>query len=210
VVLDDGFQHLRLKRDLDLLSFSGAAPLGNGHLLPRGPLREPLGAIARAHALILGGPATAQSIPTMGKPLFCAQRRTALRTVVGAGQADAGGSGPGSPFQDPNPLTFGDKKVFGFSGLADNDQFRRSLQPQFAAVVGFAGFADHLPYSRMDLNRLEKAAIHAGADILATTEKDFGRLPLPLALPLAVFGLDIDFAADAGAFEAFLRQALSD
>jgi len=206
-VLDDGFQHIGLKRDLDLVLLTGPDPFGNGHLLPRGPLREPVAAMQRAGALILTGPPQAPLVPPPGKPLFRAWRRTVLRTIVPPGrQAPERAVNT----EAPDLKTIKNSLAFGFSGLADNDQFRLALEALAFNKVGFIGFGDHHPYSRRELDQVTAAALAAGAGLLATTEKDFGRLVLPLALPLAVFGLDMDFGEDAGAFDAFLRQALHD
>lgn len=206
-VLDDGFQHQRLKRDLDFVLLTGPAPFGNGHLLPRGPLREPMQAIGRAHALVLSGLAPEAVVPALTKPLFRARRRTVLRALVPPGRQDPG---RGVEAEASDLETIKGSLAFGFSGLADNNQFRLALTALSVPLVGFSGFGDHHPYSRRDLDQVTAEALASGAEMLATTEKDLGRLPLPLALPLAVFGLDIDFGEDAAAFDVFLRQALND
>lgn len=207
VVLDDGFQHWRLKRDLDLVVLSGHAPLGNGHLLPRGPLRETADALGRAHALVVtGGGDLPNGLAVMAKPLFRVQRRTVLRTVLPAGRT--GIEFEPSDQRPPDLDRVRRARVFAFSGLADNDQFHNALLALSIPVAGAAAFPDHYLYNLSDLSKVGRAALKAGAGVLATTEKDLSRVAFPLSLPLAVFGLDIDFGAQAASFDRFLRQAL--
>jgi tetraacyldisaccharide 4'-kinase len=196
VVLDDGFQHLRLSRDLDLLLCDAQKPLGNGHLLPRGPLREPATAARRAHALVRVYRAAAAGAPSQvrrrpGQLVLEAILRPFLALVA----APAGAAEPSSPGLD----WLEGRRALPFSGIAGNAGFFDTVAGAGADLVGRMGFADHHRYHRADLERIGAAARRAGADCLVTTAKDHARLP-PAAWPLPLAVLDLAVVwRDAGA-----------
>jgi tetraacyldisaccharide 4'-kinase len=164
IVLDDGFQHHRLRRDVDLLTFDGAFGLGNRRVLPRGPLREPLGALARAHAIgVVDGP-----LPERDERLvawraprayrFATSRRPrALRPLAGGAAlslADLSG-----------------ERVGLLAAVAQPESVRRTLARLGAQVVAERLFRDHHRYSASDL-----AGLGDQAPRWITTEKDAVKL----------------------------------
>jgi len=171
-VLDDGFQHLQLKRDLNLLLVDAADPFGNGHLLPWGPLREPVAQLRRADAVILTrarhGPATRGMVPYSSKkfggmPVFRADHE-AERLMF--------------PHSDGvfAPDFLQKKRVVGFAGIAHPEHFRKTLKESGAEVVAFKGFKDHHPFTRRDAEALIHIKESMEADLLVTTEKDWLRI----------------------------------
>jgi tetraacyldisaccharide 4'-kinase len=160
-LLDDGFQTRRLARDLDMVVVDEAVGLGNGHLLPRGPLREPASALRRAHLLwvrVAERPARVDwpdGVPRV-------RARHAPRDVVGPW----GAVSPAGELRG--------RRVVAFCGLARPSSFRRTLEALGAEVVRFEGFPDHHRYGASELKALEQAAPEA---MLLTTEKDAVRLP---------------------------------
>lgn len=237
ILLDDGFQHRRLARDLDLVLLDARWPLGNGHLLPRGPLREPFLALKRADALILTrsdrGVGSLPSVPKTEEILvFRTVHRPALRKIIAAGESialkswdGAGGADfeaaglPDGPF-DGFPLGVSDqsgraflgdgRRAFVFSGLANNADVLRTVVALGGRPVGAMEFPDHYAFSGLDREAVFRAARTCGADILITTEKDAVRLPGDAAFPLdlGVVGVDIDFGTDADRFLEFLTRKL--
>jgi tetraacyldisaccharide 4'-kinase len=210
ILLDDGFQHRRLARELDLVLLDARRPLGNGHLLPRGPLREAPSALRRADALILtrsdrGGGRPFHVPGTERIPVFRARHRPALRRIVPAGrplgEAEAGPSAS-SPLEG--------RRIFLFSGLAHNADVLRTVRALGGRTVGTADFPDHHVFSDADRAAILRDARQAEADLLATTEKDAVRLPPDAAFPLdlAVVGVEIDFGRDADRFLSFLTRRL--
>jgi tetraacyldisaccharide 4'-kinase len=214
VVLDDAFQHLRLKRDLDIVLLDEARPLGNGRLLPRGPLREPPQALERADAIVLTRSRRWAEAPAAlpggvtGRPLFrCAH------VPVGC-WADRGGKML-LPTEVPRALTrrpamLEGRRAFAFAGLADNRRFFESLHPMGATVVQSLGFPDHHRYAASDLSRICRRAAALGAGAVVTTYKDYVKVAGRCAWPsqLAVFDIRIDFGSDASGFEALVRNAI--
>lgn len=170
VILDDGFQHHRLARDVEIVCFDGRAGLGNGHVLPRGPLREPIGALARADAiLVVDGPlpdedATRIGAHAPGVAWFAARRRPlGLRPLEGGALA---------------PLdALRDARVGMLAGIARPTSLRRTLQALGAVVVTERIFPDHHRYRARDL-----AGLAAVAPRWVTTEKDAVKI-LPEWLP---------------------------
>ena len=161
-LLDDGFQTRRLGRDLDVVVVDEAVGLGNGHLLPRGPLREPGSALRRAQLLwlrVAERPAEVDWPP--GVPRVRA--RHAPRDVVDpSGRVTPAGELRG-------------RRVVAFCGLARPTSFRRTVEALGPEVVRFDAFPDHHRYTPAELRALEQSA--TGGAMLLTTEKDAVRLP---------------------------------
>jgi tetraacyldisaccharide 4'-kinase len=170
-VLDDGFQHFQLHRDLDLVLLDAAAPFGNGYLLPRGPLREPLSALAAAHSLILTRfePSRHQAqlaairAAFPDKPVLTAAISPVSVTVYPGGGANS-------------PAALGHRALMAFAGLARPEVFSATLKELEVDLKGCRIFPDHHAYSPGELDRLAAAARSLGAEGLVTTGKDWARL----------------------------------
>jgi tetraacyldisaccharide 4'-kinase len=163
VLLDDGFQHRQLARDEDVVVVDEAAGFGNGHLLPRGPLREPLSSLKRATLLWV----RASAGPVANLPPH-PQRRVRTRYHPSAwidpqGQAHPPGALRGEP-------------VLALAGLARPGSFLRTLNQLGAEVRDTALFPDHHRFSEGELGETEARARRQGLRIV-TTEKDAVRLP---------------------------------
>ncbi len=216
IVIDDGFQHQQLARDLNILLLDGGAPLGNTALLPRGRLREPPSALERADVVIftrcdaVDGDGRDRSIRHRigSRPTFRTTHRPVPRGIVPAGHRL--GSLNWSPSTHPLPEWPAHRKVFAFSGLAHNSHFWESLPRLGVQLTGSLGFDDHHPYRADDIRRIVGAARAAGCNCLITTEKDAVRLPGELRLPLdlAVAGVEIDFGDDDVEWRGFLTRRL--
>jgi tetraacyldisaccharide 4'-kinase len=171
-VLDDGFQHRRLARDLDIVAVDATDPFGGGRLFPRGLLREPLSGLARAGAVVLTR-ATAVD----------ARRRSEIRREF---QAACRGRLPPvwveaahRPVQlrsataeaQPIERVLG-ARVAAFAGIGNPGAFRASLATLGANLVGFRSFPDHHAYGPADLQALADWAAGLHADLVVTTLKD--------------------------------------
>jgi tetraacyldisaccharide 4'-kinase len=170
-LLDDGFQHLQLHRDLNLVLLDANSPFGNGCLLPRGPLREPLAALNAAHAIIL--------------TRFDPARHTALRTDMAQGfprqpvltaeiAPVAVTSYPGGHPEPPAAMRH--RPLVAFAGLARPEVFLHTLQDLGADLKSLHVFPDHHAYTPGELRSLAEAARVLGAGALVTTGKDWARL----------------------------------
>jgi tetraacyldisaccharide 4'-kinase len=200
LVLDDGFQHHRLRRDLDLLMLDAGMGLGNGWVLPRGPLREPVDAMRYAHAVgIVDGelPPEAEEIVARFCPgafRFRARRRPiALRPLAG-----------GAP---TSLAALRGAKVGILAGIAQPASLRRSLEQLGARVVAERCFRDHHRYRRSDL-----AGLSRGAGLWITTEKDAGKIhpAWTAGADLRVLAIELEVAEEREILdwiEKGLRQA---
>jgi tetraacyldisaccharide 4'-kinase len=180
-LLDDGFSHLALARDLDLVAFPAADPFAGGRLFPSGRLREPLAAIARAHAVLLTG-ASGAAGPGEGRALA-----EALRSYGFAGPGFASITRSGRPRRitgDRGELPPG-TRVFLVSAVARPDSFLATVRSLGFEIAGELRFPDHHDYPPDSLKRIEAGWKSSGAETVLTTSKDrvklLGRLDLPVA-----------------------------
>ena len=206
LVLDDGFQHLRLARDLNLLLLDAGAPLGNGRLLPAGPLREPPSAARRADALVCihrwpSAGAAPAVMPAAGRPVLDVTLRPFLDRVLDAN---------GPPSGSRPAVDLAGRRVMAFSGIAGNRRFFEAVAAMGATVVGDMGFADHHRYRAGDRVRIAAAARRTGADCLVTTAKDQARLGERRRwdLPLAVVDLGVQWHDGGAGIDALLGRCL--
>lgn len=185
IVLDDGFQHHRLARDVDVLTFDGGLGLGNRRVLPRGPLREPLGALARADAIgVVDGPLPERDERVLAwraprAHRFAARREpSALRPLAG---------GAALP-----PAELSGERVGLLAGVARPDSVRRTLARLGARVVAERLFRDHHRFRASDL-----AGLAEEAPRWIATEKDAVKLVPAWAGRARVDVLAIELAVDA-------------
>jgi tetraacyldisaccharide 4'-kinase len=151
LLLDDGFQNPALHYDVALIVIDGGYGIGNGRLIPAGPLREPVApALQRASAVVMLG-ARATTLDLGDLPILAGRLAPA-----------------GAP-------EFADVRVFAFAGIGRPEKFFATLRAVHAELVWTRRFADHHFYSEGDLVTLEAAAKAKNA-VLVTTEKDWVRL----------------------------------
>ncbi len=164
-LLDDGFQHLQLARDLDILLMDASRSMLGERLLPAGRLREPLCAMSRANVIIFtrteAVPGTLEAIEKLSQfPVFAAATR-----LLGFRRCGGG-------IQVQSTEEIGAGPFFAFCGLGNPDAFFRDLQTWGLPISGRAVFADHHHYTERDVFAIKEAAKKAGANALVTTEKD--------------------------------------
>lgn len=210
VVLDDGFQHRRLARDLDIVAVDATDPFGCGHIFPRGLLREPLAGLARAQAVVL----------TRATLVDAGQReaiRAALATSCGGRLPAVWAEAAHRPVQLRTasgavlPLAaLAGKRIAAFAGIGNPSAFRATLASLGAEVVGFRPFADHHAYAADDLSALAAWARAAGADLAVTTLKDLVKVRSDTLgdTPLAAIEIAIEIAAGGAALEALLAPLI--
>jgi tetraacyldisaccharide 4'-kinase len=169
-VLDDGFQHLQLARDVNVLLIDAAQPLAKQQMLPTGRLREPVSAMARADILVFTRtetvPGTSAALERFqGFPVFAAATR-----LIGFRRF---GAGP----QILRPEEIGAGPFCAFCGIGNPRAFFQDLKNWNIPLAGQYEFRDHHRYDARDVSELEAAAKSAGAKALLTTEKDAQNLP---------------------------------
>jgi tetraacyldisaccharide 4'-kinase len=202
-LLDDGFQHMQLARDVDILLVDSSRPLRDEFLLPSGRLREPLSAIHRADVVVftrvtdqLPVKRAIQEFPEF--PIFPATTRLLRYRRLTADQRVI------APDIDLLP-----QPVFVFCGIGNPDAFLADVDRWGNCIVGRTIYRDHHSYSAQDLRRLEDSAKSAGARALLTTEKDAQNLGDLAFSSLPVYYCEIDVKiADTDEFQKTLKRKL--
>lgn len=160
-LLDDGFQHLRLHRDLNILLLDGTRPFGNGWVLPAGLLREPISALQRADLVIFTRcPKAFSNSSPAGTIPHCVARHRITGLI---------------PLRGGNPVatsSLAQKKVIAFAGIAEPAQFFEDLRNLGLNLVHTICFSDHATYSEMEVSNIIEALQAFGAEFAITTEKD--------------------------------------
>jgi tetraacyldisaccharide 4'-kinase len=169
VVLDDGFQHVRLRRDCDLLVMNDSIGLGNGRLLPAGPLRESPRALERADALIVIqslGAERSIECPVLGlaptKPILRARLEPSSLTYSDNGK------------WCEMPLVIKGRRVMAVSGIANPAGFHAMINALGAKLLSTLVYPDHYDYGPGDWSAIMAAG--SRTDMVITTEKDLVKL----------------------------------
>jgi tetraacyldisaccharide 4'-kinase len=217
IVLDDGFQHLKLRRDLDLVLLDYRKPFGNGHLLPRGVMREPASALLCANAIILTRSDTVNDNETSSlpkklrpyerkKPVYRTFHHPFVYKIIN-GEKKIFEKNMQAALRQNSDCIKG-RTVFAFSGLADNHDFRQTVKSLKCNVSGYMEFPDHHSYSDRDLKDISAAAKRSMSECLITTEKDYVRIAHKIDWPgdLFVIGIEIDFGADKKRFNSYIKD----
>lgn len=193
LLLDDGFQHRKLKRTLDIVVLDATQPWGNGKLLPAGPLREPLSALRRADAVIFTHADGAQNAGEeqqrirqfTSAPVFFAKHRPVEWVSLPTGES--------------LPLTtLRGKTALGVAGIGNPASFRKTLDTLGIEIAAFWDYPDHHWYSQDDLTQIENTAKAVGVDAVVTTEKDGVRFPVPVGYAIPVYYLKIESEIEGG------------
>ena len=197
VILDDGFQHLRLKRDLDLVLVSAARGFGNKRVLPAGPMREPLTALRRADAVIVMGPDEHcdDSLNTVmrhvlhDKPDLLRDNPILRAMIRPRNLVHAEREG-----WRETPLAFAGRRVVAVSGLADASGFHAMLRELGANLMRAIEYPDHHDYGPGDWENIVAAA--SDAEMAVTTEKDLVKLERFSSPGLSLYALRLEVSMD--------------
>jgi tetraacyldisaccharide 4'-kinase len=204
VVLDDGFQHRRLRRQLDIVLIDAVEPLGFGHCLPRGLLREPPGALADADAVVIthADEVTPERLAELRRKLAALCNPSA--TIAQAAHKPVAVIDDAGRLHPPTDLA--ERAVLAFCGLGSPEHFFESLARLRANVVAAKALDDHADYSPAILAELADQARAAGAEIMVTTQKDHVRLAHP-AVPAGarIWQLAVEMDVTAGREELLGR-----
>lgn len=187
ILLDDGFQHVQLKRDLDILLIDSTNPFGNGFTLPAGILREPLRNIKRADAIVLTRTDQAMDIHKVinriktlnpSAPIFKARHRPAGVVRLFDGRIEG-------------VELVKDKKILIFSGIGNPEAFSFSLKELGAKIIEVMDYPDHYFYDERDIIGIERKAKDLSTEIIITTEKDATKLS-DMSLPDNLWALRVE------------------
>jgi len=169
IILDDGFQHRRIQRDLDIVTINREKLFGNNFLLPAGPLREPLFNLNRADIIWINGNNDNETLPKL--PIQIKSKPVITATYTPLKLIDVNGD-VSEPDLKSVPVT-------AFSGLGNPDSFKQTLESLGAVIELFIKFKDHHFYTEKDISLIENTFKNGSSKHILTTEKDWIKLPLP-------------------------------
>lgn len=198
-ILDDGFQHIRLERDIDIVLSDAQSPFGNMHMLPWGPLREPLSGLKRADIMVFtrskGGSPCCNNRFMTGKHVFTGDHLPDKIIY------------PCTGVESEFSFVRG-KAVMAFSGIARPESFRETLEALGVNILLFRAFGDHYPFTREDIIKLEEERKAVKADMLITTEKDWARIRAvaPDIENIALLSIKFVIKPDEHAFFSIIKE----
>jgi tetraacyldisaccharide 4'-kinase len=207
VLLDDGFQHRRLARDLDIVLIDALEPFGFEHVFPRGTLREPLAGLQRANIVCLSRADTISAAErdrirsrvaeVSPHAAWCELNHAPSRLVNAAG------------LTHPLEPLYG-RRVAAFCGIGNPAGFRHSLTAIGCEIVAWREFPDHHSYTPADLAAIAESAHKAGAELIVCTQKDLVKLRVDRLSNLALLALIVEmrFLCGQEALERLVDLAL--
>lgn len=205
LLLDDGFQHRRLHRDLDIVLVDATCPWGGGHLFPRGLLREPASSLKRAHAAVLTrcDQVTRATIDNVRRRITALAPQAIIVETRHAPVGWINASGAMKPLADCTT------PVLAFCGIGNPDAFRRTLIDLGLSIADFRTYPDHHNYTRQDVDELHHWTRNAAKNgWIVTTQKDLVKLHIDRLGQRPLWALQIQLQVDSGRelLEARLRN----
>lgn len=202
-VLDDGFQHRRAKRDVDIVCIDATDPFGGGKMLPIGRLREPLPNLKRANVIVITRADLVENIDNLKSEISELNADAAIfeakNKIVGIVGLEE--------FHAKTLVTQSgeiSEKAFAFCGIGNPENFFGQLMQQNFAITATEVFRDHHHYSQQDISNIEKLAKGSDAKILLTTAKDAVKLSnFKFEIPCFVVEIEM-MIDDAEAFAAMI------
>ncbi len=216
IILDDAFQHIALKRDLNLLLLDARNPFGNNYLLPRGTLREPLSSIGRSDAVIYthSSSNSSQSIHIdnnniiPGKmPLFTSDHIPYINKIVPENYFSL----PETKSKENISSYIQGKEVLLFSGIANNLNVETSCEKMGFIINRHIKFSDHYQYTKKDIDKIKEIFNQTKIDFIVTTLKDYTKTSdfFSAEYPVIVLDVNIHFNGhNRQNFELFLKNRL--
>jgi tetraacyldisaccharide 4'-kinase len=209
LIMDDGFQHRRLHRDLDIVTIDATCPFGYGKVLPAGLLREPVAYLRRADAAVLTrcDQIRESELSQIEKKLqlinpdmviaksihnpICAKTMTGEKITI---------------------EQLKDKKIFAFCGIGNPDAFLNTIRNTDANLVGSKIYNDHHRYTDSDVDDIHGQANRLGADLILTTQKDHTRYAIrntQYEIPFAYLAVEIKFTSGEDKLKQLIEDALA-
>ncbi|MBR1843963.1 MAG: tetraacyldisaccharide 4'-kinase [Opitutales bacterium] len=205
LLLDDGFQYFRLKGASYIVLIDATNPFGNGHILPRGILREPMNRLRRAQFIVFtkSDRVAAADLKNLEQRVRCHNEKAPIffcKHVPKYLQAVNG-------IERLELSSLNGQKVAALSGIASPRSFEQSLEDNGAQVVYMKHFLDHHGYSEGDLIEFFAEAKHVGVECVITTEKDAVRISeTSFELPFYFLRMEIEWMGGEDPFERILEQ----
>jgi len=209
LIMDDGFQHRRLHRDIDIVTVDAMQPFGYGRLLPAGLLREPISSLKRAKAVIL---TRCDLVPKSNlAELMAAVNRINADVIIAQTI-----HGPVFAVSGDRRIALEelkDKKTYAFCGIANPDAFLATVELTGANIVGSKIYDDHYNYTVNDVDDIYRDAAQSGIQMILTTEKDYNKVSPPASGEgkpvLAYLTVRLQFVEGADRIRELIEQSLA-
>jgi len=198
LILDDGFQHRRIGRDIDLVLVDATSPFGYGHVLPRGLLREPLGNLERADVVVISRASQVEAGKFKEIKDQCAHLAPTAEILACNHQPTEAVDIQGN---HSDLSLFTGSSILAFAGIGNPQAFENTITSMCSRPVKMQIFDDHHHYTTTDCHRICEQAQKLEVDLLLTTEKDMIKLKeleFEWPLPLWALKIKIDFIGQGG------------
>jgi tetraacyldisaccharide 4'-kinase len=194
IVMDDGFQHRKLRRNLDILAVDATCPFGYGRILPAGLLREPISGLSRVSAVVI---TRADQVSEDELDTIRQQIRRYAPTISIAKTAHKLSHAVSYPNQVIGLEELRSKKVYAFCGIGNPEAFFDSLKRNNIDLCGTQTFDDHHAYTAADLQQIYAEAAACGAATILCTQKDWIKnallTPVHEGIVFAYLAMELDF-----------------
>lgn len=212
-ILDDGFQHRRARRDLDIVCVDATSPFGGSKMLPAGRLREPIENLKRADAIVITRADLAENLSDLRSeisnlrsdiPIFEVKNRIARLVSIDRFLDEKGLANREPSVSEFDTAKFAGQKAMAFCALGNPESFYRLLRRSGFNLAETRSFRDHHKYSQIEISTIEGSAALSGSQFLVTTAKDAVKLSdIKFEIPCYVVEIDMDIN-DTKGFAAML------
>jgi tetraacyldisaccharide 4'-kinase len=208
LILDDGFQHRRLARDLDIVTIDATLPFGHGKLLPRGLLREPVSSLRRANAVVITrrDQVSEEALAQIEGQVRLNSPDVVIATAIHA-PVNVAGAGTEIGLEELRG-----KRVYAFCGLGNPEAFFDTVRHIGCVLVGSRRFDDHHAYTRDSVGEVCRQASEYSADYVITTQKDWTKIvrliPPRNTPPVVYLTIEMEFVTGAEQLTALIDYVL--
>ena len=211
IVMDDGFQHRRLQRNIDIIAIDATCPFGYDRILPAGLLREPVKGLKRADAVIITryDQVTAESIEQIEKKI-----RTIAPNIPIAKTAHVSRYAKALEGETISIEQLKTKKIFAFCGIGNPQAFVKHLDAMELNIVGSKFYNDHYVYTEQDISDIYEEARYVEAEIVLSTQKDWVKTALLMKhhddVNFAYLGLEVEFVSGVDKIESLIDRVTTE
>ena len=210
LIMDDGFQHRRLARDLDIVAIDATLPFGYGRMLPAGLLREPVSSLKRASAVVI---TRCDQIAENELSGLEEKLRLINSDMVISRSIHAPAYVKSIDDKEISLEQLNGKKIFGFCGIGNPRSFLTTIKTTGAELVGSKIFNDHHHYTEACIADIFEQAERLKADLILTTQKDQNKITRPASskteIPLAYIGIEIKFLSGEEKLWGLIEKTLA-
>ncbi len=210
LIMDDGFQHRRLGRDLDIVAIDSTQPFGYGRMLPAGLLREPVTSLKRADAVVITrcDQITETELSQIEKKLILINPNMVIARSI-----HAPAYVKSTDDKEISLEHLKDKKIFAFCGIGNPDAFLNTIKSLSCDLIGSKIYNDHHHYTNDCLTDIYEQAECLEADLILTTQKDWTKIKrltlLKKDIPLGYLGIEIKFLAGKDKLRGLIENTLA-